>query len=103
MLHGQIYKFVILISRGQIDDDLLPAIHREILIALTEAKAGKWPNPELGLAVPVDEFLSAAWEQQVAMYCSSESPTCSRRPWQGTRESRPLRTRSSSCSPQVDP
>jgi phenylpyruvate tautomerase PptA (4-oxalocrotonate tautomerase family) len=55
------YKFVVSIPQGQIDDEFIPAINRDILISLTEAEAGKWPNPELRLWVFVHEILDGTW------------------------------------------
>jgi glyoxylase-like metal-dependent hydrolase (beta-lactamase superfamily II) len=55
------YKFVVSIPQGQIDDVFIPAINRDILIALTEAEAGKWPNPELRLWVFAHEILDGTW------------------------------------------
>ena len=38
------YRFIASVPEGQLDDEFIPAINRDILAALQEAEAGKWPD-----------------------------------------------------------
>ncbi len=40
----EIYRFIASVPEGQLDDEFIPAINRDILAALQEAEAGKWPD-----------------------------------------------------------
>ena len=55
------YKFVVRIPEGQLDDVFIPAVNRDILKALTEAENGRWKHPELRLWVFVEEVKDGTW------------------------------------------
>jgi len=58
---GPVYKFVVKIPEGQLDDVFIPAVNRDILAALTEAENGRWKHPELRLWVFVQEIKDGTW------------------------------------------
>lgn len=58
---GPVYKFVVRIPEGQLDDVFIPAVNRDILSALTEAENGRWKHPELRLWVFVEEVKDGTW------------------------------------------
>lgn len=58
---GPVYKFVVRIPEGQLDDVFIPAVNRDILTALTEAENGRWKHPELRLWVFVQEIKDGTW------------------------------------------
>lgn len=58
---GPVYKFEVKVPEGLIDDDYLTGINRDILQALTEAEAGRWPHPESRLWVIVGEVPDGLW------------------------------------------
>lgn len=58
---GPVYKFVVNIPEGQLDEVFIPAVNRDILAALTEAEAGRWKHPELRMWVFVHEIKDGTW------------------------------------------
>lgn len=58
---GPVYKFVVSIPEGQIDDVFIPAVNRDILTALVEAEDGRWARPELRMWVFVHEIKDGTW------------------------------------------
>jgi len=58
---GPVYKFVVNIPEGQLDEVFIPAVNRDILTALTEAEGGKWKHPELRMWVFVHEIKDGTW------------------------------------------
>jgi phenylpyruvate tautomerase PptA (4-oxalocrotonate tautomerase family) len=58
---GPVYKFVVSIPEGQIDEEFIAAINRDILQALTDAEDGRWKHPELRLWVFVHEIKDGTW------------------------------------------
>ncbi len=60
-VQAPIYRFVVNVPEGQIDDQFVPAINRDIFQAVVEAEAGKWPNPERRLWVTVHEVYDGRW------------------------------------------
>lgn len=58
---GPVYKFVVSIPEGQIDELFIPAINRDILAALVRAENGRWAHPELRVWVFVHEIKDGTW------------------------------------------
>ncbi|MEU2358893.1 hypothetical protein ABZ599_39080 [Streptomyces misionensis] len=58
---GPVYKFVISIPEGQIDDEFVPAINRDIMAAVREAEDGRWPRLGARVWVHVHEVLDGRW------------------------------------------
>lgn len=56
-----VYKFVCQIPEGQIDDEFTPAVNRDIMAAVTDAEAGRWPHLERRLWVFVHEIPDGGW------------------------------------------
>ena len=56
-----IYRFVVNVPEGQIDEQFVPAINRDIMQAVAEAEGGKWPHPERRLWVTVHEVYDGRW------------------------------------------
>ena len=60
-VEAPVYRFVVNVPEGQIDDQFVPAINRDIMLAVTEAEGGKWPHPERRLWVTVHEVYDGRW------------------------------------------
>ncbi len=58
---GPVYKFEVTVPFGLVDDEYFTAINRDILEALVEAEAGRWPHPEFRLWVVVHEVPDGYW------------------------------------------
>ena len=55
------YRFVATVPEGQIDDQFAPAVNRDIMQAVAEAEAGRWPNLERRLWVTIHEVYDGRW------------------------------------------
>lgn len=55
------YKFIVSVPEGQLDDEFIPAVNRDILQALKEAEAGAWPNLGGRLWIFVREVPDGTW------------------------------------------
>lgn len=58
---GPAYKFVVSIPEGQIDDEFIPAINRDIMSAVQEAEARSWPHLAARVWVHVHEIPDGHW------------------------------------------
>lgn len=56
-----IYRFVVNVPQGQLDEIYIPAINREIITAIREAEAGKWPELEHRLWIFAYEVPNGTW------------------------------------------
>jgi phenylpyruvate tautomerase PptA (4-oxalocrotonate tautomerase family) len=56
-----VYKFVCQIPEGQIDDQFAPAVNRDIMAAVSDAEAGRWPHLERRIWVFVQEIPDGGW------------------------------------------
>ena len=55
------YRFVATVPEGQIDDQFAPAVNRDIMAAVAEAEASKWPHLERRLWVTIHEVYDGRW------------------------------------------
>lgn len=60
-VQAPIYRFIVNIPEGQIDDPFVPAINQDIMQAVAEAEAGKWPHLERRLWITVHEVYDGRW------------------------------------------
>ncbi len=60
-VQAPIYRFTVNVPEGQIDDQFVPAINRDIMQAVVEAEGGKRPHPERRLWITVHEVYDGRW------------------------------------------
>ena len=60
-VQAPIYRFTVNVPEGQIDDQFVPAINRDIMQAVVEAEGGTWPHPERRLWITVHEVHDGRW------------------------------------------
>lgn len=60
-VQAPIYRFIVNVPEGQIDEQFVPAINRDIFKAVVDAEGGRWPSLERRLWVTVHEVYDGRW------------------------------------------